>query len=106
MSERHPPGVPQRDPLNPSIESPSEPSDVAAEILDAATEAWKLNSREARSLHSAIESALAHGWRAADLTNHLIRNPNGARDPVRVLARRLTPACQGELSPLVHCKSA
>ncbi len=40
-----PPGVPQRDPLNPSIESPSEPSDVAAEILDAATEAWKLNSR-------------------------------------------------------------
>ncbi|MGO9523102.1 hypothetical protein [Mycobacterium sp.] len=74
--------------------------------MDAATEAWKLNSREARSLHSAIESALAHGWRAADLTNHLIRNPNGARDPVRVLARRLTPACQGELSPLVHCKSA
>ena len=90
VSERHPPGVPQRDPLNPSIESPSEPSDVAAEILDAATEAWKLNSREARSLHSAIESALAHGWRAVDLTNHLIRNPNGARDPVRVLARRLT----------------
>lgn len=90
VSERHPPGVPQRDPLNPSIESPSEPSDVAAEILGTANEVWKLNSPEARSLHSAIESALAHGWRAADLTDHLIRNPNGARDPVRVLARRLT----------------
>ena len=34
VSERHPPGVPQRDPLNPSTESPSEPSDAAALVLD------------------------------------------------------------------------
>jgi hypothetical protein len=97
VSQRHPSGVPQRDPLNPSTESPSEPSDVATRILRAVTEAWKLSTREALSLLPAIESALAHGLPAEDLTDHLIRNPNGARDPVRVLARRLTdppPSCQ------------
>lgn len=89
VSERHPPGVPQRDPLNPSIESPSEPSDAAARILKAVTEAWTLGTREARSLQAAVESALAHGWPAAELTDHLIQNPNPVRDPVRLLARRL-----------------
>ena len=89
VSERNPPGVPQRDPLNPSIESPSEPSNATARILEAVTEAWTLGTREARSLQAAVESALAHGWPAAELTDHLIQNPNGVRDPVRVLARRL-----------------
>jgi hypothetical protein len=90
VSQRHSPGVPQRDPLNPSIESPSDPSDAATRILGAVAEVWKLSAREARSLLPAVESALAHGWPAVDLTDHLIRNSKGARDPVRVLARRLT----------------
>ena len=90
VSKRHPPRVPQRDPLNPSTESPSEPGDAAVLVLESVTRAWKLGTQDARSLRPAIESALARGWLAADLTDLLIRNPNGARDPVRVLARRLT----------------
>ena len=90
VSQRHSPGVPLRDPLNPSIESPSDPSDAATQILGAVAEVWKLSTREARSLLPAVESALAHGWPAVDLTDHLIRKSKGARDPVRVLARRLT----------------
>ena len=90
VSERDPPGVPQRDPLNPATESPSEPSEGAAGILRAVTEAWKLRTREALSLLPAVGSALAHGWPAADLTDQLVRNTNGVRHPVRVLARRLT----------------
>jgi hypothetical protein len=93
-SERHPPGVPQRDHLNPPIESPSEPSDAAAEILAAVTEAWKLGTREAHSLLGAVESALARGWSAVDLTERLVKSPDGVRDPVRVLARRLTDFAQ------------
>ena len=101
VSKRHPPGVPQRDHLNPPIESPSEASDAAAEILAAVTEAWKLGTREADSLLSAVESALAHGWPAVDLTEHLVQNPDGVRDPVRVLARRLTNLAQlRDLRPL------
>ena len=88
MSQRHTPGVPQRDPLNPSTESPSEPSEAAAGILRAVTEAWKLGTRGAVSLLPAVESALAHGWPAAELTDQLVTN--GVRHPVRVLARRLT----------------
>ena len=90
VSEWDPPGVPQRDPLNPSTESPSEPSDAAALVLETVTRAWKLGTRESRSLLPAVKSALAHGWPAEDLTDRLIQNPNRVRDPVRVLARRLT----------------
>jgi hypothetical protein len=90
VSQWDPPGGPQRDPLNPSTESPSEPSDSAALILETVTQAWKLGTRESRSLLPAVKSALAHGWPAEDLTDRLIQNPNGVRDPVRVLARRLT----------------
>jgi hypothetical protein len=57
--------------------------------LVAVTEAWKLSTSEARSLLSGIESALAHGWPAAELTEHLVQNTSGAREPVRVVARRL-----------------
>ena len=89
VSQRHPPGVSEWDPLNPSTESPSEPSGITAEILAAVTEAWKLSTREARSLLPGIESALAHEWPPAELTEHLVQNTTGARDPVRVLARRL-----------------
>lgn len=94
VSERHPTGVSQRDPLNPSCEPPSEPGDDAARILQALTRTWKLRVATARSLLAGIESALARGWPATDLTEQLTRNPNGARDPVRVLARRL-----GSLGP-------
>jgi hypothetical protein len=90
VSQWDPPGVPQGDPLNPSTESPSEPSDAAALVLETVTRAWKLGTRESRSLLPAVKSALAHGWPAEDLTDRLIQNPNRVRDPVRVLARRLT----------------
>jgi Helix-turn-helix domain len=89
VSKRHPTGVSQWDPLNPSTESPSEPGGTTAGILAAVTEAWKLSTSEARSLLSGIESALAHGWPAAELTEHLVQNTCGAREPVRVVARRL-----------------
>ena len=50
---------------------------------------------------SRVESALAHGWPAVDLTEHLVQNPDGVRDPVRVLARRLTNLAQlRDLRPL------
>ncbi len=90
VSQWDPPGVPQRDPLNPSTEPLSEPSDATALVLQTVTRAWKLGTRESRSLLPAIKSALARGWPAADLTDRLIQNANGVRDPVRVLARRLT----------------
>jgi hypothetical protein len=90
VSKRHPPGVPKRDPLNPSCETPSEPSDAAARIVEAVTDAWKLGTRDARTLIPIVESALARGWPASGLTEQLIRNPNGARHPARVLARRLS----------------
>ncbi|WP_157118294.1 helix-turn-helix domain-containing protein [Mycobacterium sherrisii] len=92
VSNRVPTGVPDRDPLNPSTETPSEPGDAAALVLGTVIESWKLRTRDANSLLPAIKSALTRGWRAADLTDYLIRNPDGARDPVRVLARRLNDA--------------
>ena len=100
VSERHPTGVPHRDPLNPSTQPPSEPDDAAALILATLIDSWKLGARNANSLLPAIKSALARGWPAADLTDHLIRNPNGARDPVRVLARRLTDTWQAPDPPV------
>lgn len=100
VSERHPTGVPNRDPLNPSTQPPSEPDDAAALILAALIDSWKLGARNANGLLPAIKSALARGWPAADLTDHLIRNPNGARDPIRVLARRLTDTWQAPDPPV------
>lgn len=76
--------------MNPSTEPLSEPGDIAALVLETVIDSWKLGTRNASSLLPAIRSALARGWPAADLTDHLIRNPKGARDPVRVLGRRLT----------------
>ncbi|MGV7348344.1 helix-turn-helix domain-containing protein [Mycobacterium kansasii] len=102
VSKRHPPRVPQRDPLNPSTESLSEPSDAAILVLESVARAWKLGTHDARSLRPAIESALARGWPPADLTDLLIRNPNGARDPVRVLARRLTDLGQPPQPPVTN----
>jgi len=99
VSLRHPPGVPERGPLNPSVESPSEPGDAAALILEAVTRAWMLGTREASSLLPAVKSALAHGWHAAELTERLTRSRNGARDPVRVLARRLVDLGQPPSPP-------
>lgn len=102
VSKRHPPRVPQRDPLNPSTESLSEPGDAAVLVLESVARAWKLGTHDARSLRPAIESALARGWLPADLTDLLIRNPNGARDPVRVLARRLTDLGQPPEPPVTN----
>jgi helix-turn-helix protein len=84
VSKQHPPGGPQRDPLNPLTESPSKPSDAAAEVLVAIAEAWNLSIHEVLGLLSAVESALAEGWPTADLIDHLVQNPNGVREPVRV----------------------
>ncbi|WP_082966914.1 helix-turn-helix domain-containing protein [Mycobacterium sp. 852002-51163_SCH5372311] len=101
VSERHPTGVSQRDPLNPSCEPPSEPGDDAARILETLTRTWKLRVDAARSLLPSIESALARGWPATDLAEQLTRNPDGVRDPVRVLARRL-----GSLGPVPNSSIA
>lgn len=87
VSQPHTPGVPQRDTLNPAAESPAEPSERAAGILRAVTEAWKLSSRGALSLLAAVESAVAHGWPAADLTELVT---NGLRHPAGVLVRHLS----------------
>lgn len=100
VSERHSTGVPNRAPLNPSTQSPSEPDDAAAPILAAVIDSWKPGARNANGLLPAIKSALARGWPPADLTDHLLRNPNGARDPIRVLARRLTDTWQAPDPPV------
>jgi Helix-turn-helix domain len=94
VSQRHPPGGPERDPLNPSSESPSEPGADATRTLAAVARTWRLSASEVRGLHPAVATALARGWPADALTEHLTQNPRGARDPVRVLARRLVAAPQ------------
>jgi Helix-turn-helix domain len=90
VSQRHPPGVPQRDPLNPSSEPPSEPGANPTRVLQAVATAWRLSARHVHPLLPAVTNALADGWSAAALTEHLIQNQCGVRDPMRVLARRLT----------------
>lgn len=89
-SRSHPPGVSRRYPLNPSPESPSEPSDDAVRILKALAQAWKVRIEAAHSLLTGIESAMARGWPAADLINQLSRNQHGVRNPVGVMAQRLS----------------
>lgn len=88
-SRRHPPGASDRHTLNPSPESPSEPSDDAVQILRMLAQAWKIRVEAARSLLTGIESALAHGWPTADLIHQLSRNQHGVRNPVGVMAQRL-----------------
>ncbi|BDB40986.1 hypothetical protein IWGMT90018_14320 [Mycobacterium kiyosense] len=63
-------------------------------------DSWKLSSRAANTLLPAIESALARGWPVEDLTEHLIRHPQGAREPIRVIGRRLTEAWHGADPPV------
>lgn len=75
VSQRHPPAVSKRHPLNPSCESPSEPGDAAARIVHAVADVWKLGAREAHGLLPAVESALARGEPAADLIKRLTRTP-------------------------------
>lgn len=100
VPERHPTGVPHRDPLNPSTEPPTEPGETAALILQSVVNSWKLGTRNANCLLPAIKAALTAGWPATDLTDHLIRNPQGARDPIRVLARRLTDSWETSGPPV------
>jgi Helix-turn-helix domain len=84
-----PPGVPNPDPLNPSLEPPSEPGQDAAHVLAAVSATWKLNTRDTHGLLPAVTTALELGWRAPALAEHLTRHVEGARDPRRVLVRRL-----------------
>ncbi|MCK0517317.1 helix-turn-helix domain-containing protein [Williamsia sp. DF01-3] len=103
VSERHPPGDPKRDPLNPSTETPSEPStlDDAERVFDALPAPWTVGRADRRHLSPAVFSALAAGWTVDELAKHLARNPNGVRYPVRVLVTRLAdlPAPPGGLAP-------
>ncbi|CAM3358197.1 helix-turn-helix domain-containing protein [Mycobacterium frederiksbergense] len=87
VQDLDPPGVQNRDPLNPPIESPSEPS--PASLLQSMPEPWRLTPGEATKLESAIEDALASGWTSQDLKAHLSSRPDGVRYPAAVLARRL-----------------
>jgi hypothetical protein len=82
-----PPGVQNRDPLNPPDESPSEPSPTS--LLQSMPEPWRLSDEEAMRISPAIEHALASGWTSQSLKAHLSQRPNGVRNPAAVLARRL-----------------
>jgi Helix-turn-helix domain len=82
-----PPGVQNRDPLNPPDESPSEPSPTS--LLRSMPEPWRLSGQEATKLSPAIKRALGSGWTAQSLMAHLSRSPEGVRYPAAVLARRL-----------------
>jgi Helix-turn-helix domain len=87
VSGRHHPGVPDRDPLNPPDESPSQPD--AMRVLRAMPEPWRIGGSDAQRLVPAVEAALMSGWTANNLAAHLARDPRGVRSPARVLARRL-----------------
>jgi hypothetical protein len=53
------------------------------------TAAWKLNARDTHRLLPAVTTALERGWHPAALAEHLTRRTAGARDPLRVIGRRL-----------------
>ncbi|MBA4023877.1 MAG: DNA-binding protein [Gordonia sp.] len=91
VSERHPPGDPKRDPLNPSNKPPSEPEalDDSDRVFDALPSPWTVGRHDRQSLSPAVFAALAAGWKVEALVQHLARNPDGVRYPVRVLASRL-----------------
>jgi hypothetical protein len=82
-----PPGVRNRDPLNPPDESPSEPSPTS--LLRSMPEPWRLSGDEVTKLSPAIEHALASGWTSQSLKAHLSRRPDRVRYPAAVLARRI-----------------
>jgi len=85
VPERDPTGVPNRDPLNPPLEPPSD----ATRALAALPEPWRIDRTDAKILIPAIEAALASGWTLETLIPHIAHNPGGVRSPARVLARRL-----------------
>jgi hypothetical protein len=87
VSERHPTGVPNRDPLNPPPEPPTQPD--AMSVLRAMPEPWRVGGSDAQRLMPAVEAALMSGWTANNLVAYLARDPRGVRSPARVLARRL-----------------
>ena len=87
VSERHPTGVPNRDPLNPPHEPPTQPD--AMSVLRAMPEPWRVGGSDAQRLMPAVEAALMSGWTANNLVAYLARDPGGVRSPARVLARRL-----------------
>jgi hypothetical protein len=87
VSERHPAGVPNRDPLNPPPEPPTQPD--AMSVLRAMPEPWRVGGSDAQRLMPAVEAALMSGWTANNLVAYLARDPRGVRSPARVLARRL-----------------
>jgi hypothetical protein len=88
VSNRDHTGVSERDPLNHTSESPTEPRSSAMQILTALP--WKISARDADSLEPALSAALKSGWTNETLAKHLSCNPNGVHYPVRLLARRLS----------------
>ncbi len=87
-SYRDPTGVPNRDSLNPTSESPTEPRSDVSTVLKALP--WKISPSDATDLAPALVDALASGWTPDSLVARLSRNPDGIRHPARVLARRLS----------------
>jgi hypothetical protein len=87
--ERHPTGVPERDPLNPTSEPSPEPAPEALNVLRALPEPWKVQHADAAKLVPAIKAALDGGWSADSLVLRLSENSAGVRYPARVMARRL-----------------
>ena len=76
VSERHPTGVPNRDPLNPPPEPPTQPD--AMSVLRAMPEPWRVGGSDAQRLMPAVEAALMSGWTANNLVAYLARDPGGS----------------------------
>lgn len=90
VSTRHPPREPERDPLNPSHEPPSEPNGARADrVFQALPPPWTVGRRDRAKLAGSICDALDAGWTIDVLIDYLSRSPEGVRFPARVLATRL-----------------
>ncbi|MBJ8340449.1 helix-turn-helix domain-containing protein [Antrihabitans sp. YC3-6] len=89
VSYRDPTGEPVVDPINPSIEPPSESSDAAVELLQRLPPPWTVGRRDRLLLAPKISAALRAGWDAKHLADYLAKNPTGVRFPARVLLARL-----------------
>ncbi|HEY3683424.1 MAG TPA: helix-turn-helix domain-containing protein [Streptosporangiaceae bacterium] len=66
-----------------------EHDDPARALLADLPDPWALGAVSVDRLTAAAAAALGTGWTPAALTEHLVRNPGGVKNPERVLAARL-----------------
>ena len=89
VPQRDPTWAPNRDPLNLPLEPPTEPAADATSVLAALPAPWRVGRKDAEILIPAIQAALTSGWTLENLVLRISHNPDGVRNPARVLARRL-----------------